>query len=173
MAAVLNRTTKQLLSSVNTPDYSTTDWIINPNLSGVMGVPVEYWKITGDVVSEMDQAEKDAVDAILIVGEKDTKIDAFYYEATRIVEDRYAASVMSGFCALLSDAIGAGLMNRAAYIYTLLNWGLVVRQAWENKAAEINSKTTRTDVAAVTWDTSALIAADPHVTLGGALAINN
>lgn len=63
MADVLNRTTKQLLRSVNSPDYDPADWIINPDLSGVSGVPVVYWKIDGDTVSEMSQAEKDAVDA--------------------------------------------------------------------------------------------------------------
>lgn len=173
MATVINRTTAQLLFSVNTPDFPTTDWLINPDLTAVMGVPHEYWKVSGDTVVEMSQSEKDEVDAVLIVSEKKAKIDAYYYEATRIVEDVYAASVMSGFSALLTDAVATGLMNRAAYIYNLLNWGLAVRQAWENKEAEINSKTTRADVAAVTWDTSALIAADPHATLGGALAIPN
>ena len=63
MADVLNRTTLQYLQSVNTPDYPVVDWVINPDLSGVAGVPQKYWKLTGDVVSEMSQAEKDAVDA--------------------------------------------------------------------------------------------------------------
>lgn len=65
MANVLNRTTKQYITSANTPDYPTADWIINPDLSGVSGVPSKYWKITGDVVTEMNQTEKDAVDAAL------------------------------------------------------------------------------------------------------------
>lgn len=63
MADVLNRTTLQYLQSVNTPDYPVGDWVINPDLSGVTGVAQKYWKLTGDVVSEMSQAEKDAVDA--------------------------------------------------------------------------------------------------------------
>lgn len=63
MADVLHRTTKQLLLSVNTPDYSTADWIRNPDLSAVSAVPTIYWKITGDVVSEMNQSEKDTEDA--------------------------------------------------------------------------------------------------------------
>lgn len=63
MADVLNRTTMQLLSSVNTPDYPSSDWIINPDLSAVAGVAVKYWKVAGDVVAEMDQSEKDVVDA--------------------------------------------------------------------------------------------------------------
>lgn len=63
MASVLNRTTKQYLRSVNTPDYPTAEWIINPDVSALAGVPVKYWKVSGDSVTEMTQAEKDAVDA--------------------------------------------------------------------------------------------------------------
>jgi len=63
MADVLNRTTLQYLRSVNTPDFPVLDWVINPDLTAVVGVPQKYWKLTGDIVSEMTQPEKDAVDA--------------------------------------------------------------------------------------------------------------
>jgi hypothetical protein len=63
MADVLHRTTKELRFSVNTPDYSEEEWIVNPDLSALTEVPVEYWKIDSDSVSEMTQEEKDAWDA--------------------------------------------------------------------------------------------------------------
>ena len=63
MANVLNRTTKAYLTSVNTPDYPVQDWIIDPDVSSVAGFPSYYWTITGDVVTLMSQAERDAVDA--------------------------------------------------------------------------------------------------------------
>lgn len=65
MADVLNRTTKQYLKSVNTPDFPVIDWIINPDLSGVLPQEPQskYWNIAGDVVTEMTPAEKAAVDA--------------------------------------------------------------------------------------------------------------
>jgi len=63
MASVVNRTTKQYLGSVHTPDYSPVDWIIDPDLSSVIGVPSKYWNISGDIITEMTQPEKDAVDA--------------------------------------------------------------------------------------------------------------
>lgn len=68
MSDVLNRTTKLYLKSVHTPSYPTSDWIINPNLSAVVNVPSKYWKITGDIVSEMSQAEKNAVDYPILSG---------------------------------------------------------------------------------------------------------
>lgn len=64
MADVLNRSTKQYLASVNTPEYPVQDWIVNPNMTAVIGLPAKYWKITGDVVSAMTQGEKDAVDGV-------------------------------------------------------------------------------------------------------------
>jgi len=65
MANVLNRTTKQYLASVNTPEYPVAEWIINPDLSAVSGQPAKYWVISGDSVTFMDQASRDAVDAEL------------------------------------------------------------------------------------------------------------
>ncbi len=63
MADVVNKTTLQHLRSVNTPDFPTADWLINPDLSAVAAVPNKYWKIVAGSVVEMTQAEKDAVDA--------------------------------------------------------------------------------------------------------------
>jgi hypothetical protein len=48
---------------VNTPDFSESDWIINPDLFLVEGVPLKYWKIVGDSVQEMTPEEKAIVDA--------------------------------------------------------------------------------------------------------------
>jgi hypothetical protein len=45
MSSVLHKTTKQLIPSVNTPDYMDGNWIINPDLSAVVGIPTKYWAI--------------------------------------------------------------------------------------------------------------------------------
>jgi hypothetical protein len=71
MAAVLNRTTKVYLPSANTPDYPVAEWIINPDMSAVAGQPSKYWTITGDIVTLMSQAERDAVDANLLNASRD------------------------------------------------------------------------------------------------------
>lgn len=69
MANVLNRTTKQYLTSVNTPDYPIAEWIVNPDISLVEGQPTRYWNISGDSVSLMSQAEMDAVDATILAAQ--------------------------------------------------------------------------------------------------------
>jgi len=81
MANVLNRTSKQYLKSVNTPDFPVSDWIVDPDLSAVNSFPNKYWVISGDVVSLMDQAARSAVDAAeleaQITAEKTEEKDEF------------------------------------------------------------------------------------------------
>lgn len=60
MSRVLNRITKEYKIKAHTPDYPTEQWIINPDLSNVVGVDIKYWVIEGDAVREMTDAEKDA-----------------------------------------------------------------------------------------------------------------
>lgn len=50
MANVLNRQSRLYLKSVNTPDYPESDWIINPDLSAVSGLPSQYWVIETSVI---------------------------------------------------------------------------------------------------------------------------
>lgn len=63
MANVLSRTKPYTyLVSVNTPEYPEEDWIRNPDMSGVIGVPPKYWVIEGDTVREMTADEKTEYD---------------------------------------------------------------------------------------------------------------
>jgi len=83
MADVIHRTTLQHLRRVNTPDYPFSDWIGGVNVDGtnsaplnlaaVSGVAKKHWKIVGDTVAEMSQAEKDAVDAAEAVASTSAK----------------------------------------------------------------------------------------------------
>ena len=77
MASVLNRTTKEYRQSVHTPDFPVGNWIINPDLSAVVGFASKYWIITGDVVTLMDSAARDAVDLAEEEARKDDIADRF------------------------------------------------------------------------------------------------
>lgn len=83
MANVLNRTSLEYLQSVNDPDYPDPPWLHNPDMTAVATVPSRYWKLTGDAVEEMTQAEKDAVDAAIAAA-----LDA---DLTQAVKDDYDA----------------------------------------------------------------------------------
>ena len=85
MANVLNKLTKQYLQSVNTPDYPTSEWLINPDL------PVcdqKFWVIEGDTIREMTQDEKDTYtytyeSTVYLITEKQllTNVDGADYES--------------------------------------------------------------------------------------------
>jgi hypothetical protein len=78
MGNYLHRTTKQYLQSWSPNDLPEplANYIEEPDLSAVVGVPSVYWVITGDVITEMDQAAKDAVDAQLLSDARDAAIQA-------------------------------------------------------------------------------------------------
>jgi len=65
MPNYLHRTTKQYQTSVSPASLAepVVNYIQDPDLSPVAGFPSIYWIITGDIVSLMDQAARDAVDA--------------------------------------------------------------------------------------------------------------
>lgn len=51
------------LLSVNTPDYDQDpNCLVNPDISNVVSVPVQYWKRSGNDIVEMTPEEKLAVD---------------------------------------------------------------------------------------------------------------
>jgi hypothetical protein len=79
---VLNRTTKVYITSANTPDYPVGQWILNPDMSAVVGYASKYWVITGDVVSLMTAPQRAAVDAAELVAQKDAEADHFDAQGT-------------------------------------------------------------------------------------------
>lgn len=65
--------------SVDPATFVESDWIVYPDLSGVASVAEYYWKAAGDVVVEMDAAEKTTADAMqldIAKGNKTAAIDA-------------------------------------------------------------------------------------------------
>lgn len=78
MADYVHRTTKQYLQSISPNDLPEpiANYIENPDLSNVVGVSSIYWNINGDVITEMSQAEKDAVDTALLSTSRDAEIQA-------------------------------------------------------------------------------------------------
>ncbi len=77
MGDFLHRTTKQYFKSISNVDLlePLANYISQPDMSAVEGVPSQYWVITGDVVSEMSQAEKDVVDAATLTTRRDSTVN--------------------------------------------------------------------------------------------------
>ena len=70
-------------TSVNTPDYdSENNKLVNPDVSGLSGVPYYYWKFDGDDgLEEMSVGEKALIDSILFSTAEDI-------QRVEVIEDR-------------------------------------------------------------------------------------
>lgn len=80
MANVLNRTTHEYLQSVHTPDYDIADWVINPDVTELTGVPPKYWDIgIDDVITEMTPEQKAVVDANTVIPRMITRSQVFAF----------------------------------------------------------------------------------------------
>lgn len=115
MATVLNRTTKHLIVSANTPDYPVAEWIIDPNLSAVTGFPSKYWTISGDVVSLLDQAGRDAIDLAELNAARDAT--AATMDAVENWMRAFALVVLDEFNAHTTNinAVAAAVKNASTY----------------------------------------------------------
>lgn len=169
MANVLNRATLEYRRSVNDPDYPAEDWIHQPDLSGVDGVPLYWWRIDGDAVREATDAEKQA----------DIELHrARVIRALKIAVNEYGAAHYSErdemrLSARLEEAYREGLTNRAAYIQTAMDWRDEVLATYGQRAAAVMAATTIGALDAVSLDFSSHDASDPHVDLTTALGITN
>jgi hypothetical protein len=132
MANVLNRLTKIYLQSVNTPDYPVNDWIVNPDLSNVAGVPSRYWKIVGDTITEMSVEEKEELNEPDRVG-----TIAKYDPDDEIVPNRVIflfASVRIHSFDGVSNTVEVVLLPNVANKYLKVEDGDVVEMTSDEKA---------------------------------------
>jgi hypothetical protein len=173
MSNVLNRTTKIYLNSVNTPDYSIEFWIINPDLSLVQGVPVKYWKIIGDTVSEMNQSEKDAVDTALVPSEKIIRKAYLQSTADALIENQgYTITIKDSLSTMYTESVRIR-PNRSTYLKPWIDWLTEVDTEVKTKQASVDAQTTLAGVDSISIDCATLISHDPVKTISGALAITD
>lgn len=173
MGDMLNRTTLQSLTSVNTPDYDEAEWLVNPDLSALDGVPRKYWKVVGDAVVEMDATEKESVDAVELLVAKLEKVYAMKDTLTAYVARHYDEGTQRTMIAYLAEAAGDGKPNRRNYIKTSLDWVQTCIVHFYMKKGEVEAATTAASVDAVALALAAFDATDPGITVSGALAITD
>lgn len=86
MATVVNRTTKEIRYSQHSPAYDPSEWLINPDLSAVDGVPQSRWVIDGDSIRPPDAGEIAAFDAVDLAAAKESKIAAINAKTGQLIE---------------------------------------------------------------------------------------
>lgn len=108
MANVLHRTTgstfpyrKDYRTSVNEPDFPTSDWIWDPDLSAVAGFDSIYWDISGDTVSLANAGTRNARDAEIAAAAEQADKD----QQKLRLDDIEGERVLRGLVKVLIDEI--------------------------------------------------------------------
>lgn len=57
--------TIQIIYNVDAADYSTDEWLINPDLSSVENYHINYWKIVNEIIVLMTDSEQNGVNIYL------------------------------------------------------------------------------------------------------------
>lgn len=134
------------------------------------GVPVKHWKISpGDLITEMSQAEKDALDASLLAGllaaAKGARITALRTALDAFVDARYTPNQKTSLNLLWTEGEKKGWTNRNVKLQSWLDWGKSLMDYLASKAVQITGATTLAAVTAVTWDFQQFAATDPAVSV--------
>lgn len=173
MSTVFNRVTLERRDGVPADSYAPAQWLVDPDLSGIVGVPDEYWKVVGDTVVEMAAAEKAAVDAQQLGVAKKEKLYEFEVAVDEYTAAHYDQAGQRMLLALLDETrrLPAPLVNREAYIQGALNWVKMVVGYYCQQGGAVMAQATIAGVQAVVLNLAQFDAADPHVHVPGALSI--
>lgn len=177
MADLINRTERdddyKLLRkySVNTPDYSTDDWIVNPDLSSVAGVPEYYWKASGDSIVEMESGEKTTADSTRLSNAKAARRAYLAERAYGVIEERYNG-YKDLYQTLYSDSSKVK-PKRNEQIQPWTDWVQSISENLNEKISDVESASTVTGVNAVVIDEASLIAEDPGVGITGVMGADD
>jgi len=133
--------------SVNTPEYSTQDWIRNPDLSSVEGeADKRKWVIEGDLVRLATVQEVDAQ----IEDYREEKLEQLAVSVEAFGEQYYSPQTEMRLKILRM----AALPDRAALIDTVLVWEATLITDYMTRRAIVKAATTVADIEAVSLDFS-------------------
>jgi vacuolar-type H+-ATPase subunit C/Vma6 len=176
VATVVNRTTFQIIESVNSPDYDTISWLINPpGLDALLigAIPTRYWKIVDDDLAEMDQTEKDAVDtnatnvAAMILALQD-QID---FDVSNYILTRYTTTQQVSFTKLYVDGLRKKLIPRVEYVQGFFDWVDTVVAYGDSLKTQVAAYTSLTQAETLVKDFTPFNATDPNITTTNAMTI--
>ena len=178
MSDVINRTQRDsegaLLQqfSVDTNTIDPAIWVINPDLSALTDVPKYYWENTPgtEFIVEMNSDEKVTMDAWRLANAKTVQNQALIDAATAYQNTKYSQQDQMTLQLLYDNAIQLR-PNRKAYLATYMNWLNMVATEVQAKQSAVAACTTIDDVNAVALDIVALDAADPAISVMGAMAV--
>jgi hypothetical protein len=109
MGTVLHRVTLELLESVNTPDFNPGLYLVNPDLSAVIGQPKKYWKVVGSNVVLKTLPEQATADKQELPATKRQLLDAVDSKSEALITDGPGLEHPIGSGKFISMSMGAQL----------------------------------------------------------------
>lgn len=172
---VLNRTDLRYIADVPSLDpYPVEDWVHNPDMSGVDMNWRRYWKLNGDVVSEMTNVEKEAHDADDIDAIVSAKVNQLDEEVGSYVQQHYPTRRMMMLLMLSLEATDSSYTNRKAYLASLMAWIKSVMLYFYTQRVSLQGLTIIKAVEEYSWDIAGTFdSTDPNVTIEAAAAIED
>lgn len=158
-----------VLLSVNTPDYPSSQWIVNPlallSLIGngtttVPQTPKKYWIVdppASNVLREMTPAEKAIVDQAELGPLKAERKALLTQAAQSYLDSRYPPEVQTQLLNLRPTATGLQLQGHVAYLawYRSVHTGLLLQ------TTAVDNATSSAQISAITFDPAPFTASDP------------
>lgn len=178
MANAIHRTQRDYrgyllrVSSINTPDYSTDDWLVNPDLSSVSGIPEYYWKVTGTPpggsVEEMNPSEKSAVDSTRLSDAKVLRKTQLESIKERYLNSKYREEDRRVFNSMYAKGF-KNKPKRREYLESYISWLEQVEQELITRKGQVDSANTLSEINSVSFDEETLDISNPDVTINQAL----
>lgn len=169
MARVLKRDDFRIyIESANTPDYSSDEWIINPNLSNVGGTyPYDeeitrYWKedpANPGVIIEMNSTEQEAIDGALLDEFRDRQRDRLKNRYNIYLDRRYEPMHREMLYVRFQNAEA----SIVAEIQSVFDWMATVMAYYDSKDTELRQAATKVAIRAVSWDFTTFTDTDPNI----------
>jgi len=166
MATALHRSTLELRHSVDPTELpgDPADWLVQPDLSALEGVPKRYWKLVGESVMEMTAEEKAAVDAAELAGAKRARIALLRDEADAFVAGVYPSSTRELALALYAEAIAEGYTQRRAGLEPLFDLGKTTGARFRRAMLAVDAAQSVDQVESVELDLSGIELPEVDVT---------
>lgn len=161
--AVINRTTFKYLVGVDQTAYDSKDWLINPDLTPVAGVPQKYWKVVVDAVAVMDDAEKAVVDANVLQSTIDQVVAQFTYDINKYISTHYNLGQQQTLQTCWIEAIVKSWTNRGALVQQVWDWCQTVLDYFYTQRQLMWDATTIDGLNAVEKDFTKFDATDPVI----------
>tara|TARA_R100001530_G_scaffold22267_1_gene18346 strand:- start:13 stop:570 length:558 start_codon:yes stop_codon:yes gene_type:complete len=169
VSTVVNKQTFEIKLSVNTPDYSPSEWLINPTIPQA---PKRYWIVDGNELTIKDATGQATADAEYLVSQKESRKNELETEHLEELETRYPAHRREALQLLLTEAMITGNIERAEYIGQAVAWAEQGRTDLYTVQDQVDAAVTPEEANTQTLNLEDWLAVDPKISVRTAEAID-